>query len=419
MCSELFRIPYVWGGVPMFGFGVLLAVWAVVSLVSLVLLVRRHGWGTETWSYVLLLSLFGAAILLLPKFYPEGFPIRGYGLMVLAGAATGVALAIHRARQAGLHHDVILSLAFWMFICGIVGGRLFYVIEYWNVYFSGRSLARTLVDVLSYTEGGLVIYGALIGGAAAFVWFTRKHKLPTLALADLIAPSLMVGLAFGRIGCLLNGCCYGGPTERPWAVTFPPMSPAYQDQVAHGEMYGFRIAARAGASGVAVESSDDAITSINGRPVHTAEQAMAALVEAFAARQPLTLQLASGRNVVLPAAEPPARSRPVHPTQIYSAINAGLLAWFLWSYYPLRRRDGEVIALMLTIYSVTRFLLEILRIDESPVFGTPWSISQNISLAMLAGAVGLWLFLGRRPRRLAWTSASSVEPHPAAHATTA
>ena len=300
MCSELFRIPYVWGGVPIFGFGVLLAVWAMVGAVALVLQVRRQGWNSETWSYLPMLALVGAAIVFLPRLFPDGLPIRGYGVMVLLGATSGVGLAVYRARQAGLHHDVILSLAFWMFICGIVGARLFYVIEYWQYRFAGRGFWGTIKEMLRYTEGGLVVYGALIGAAVAFFWFVRKQKLPTLAMADMIAPSLVIGLAFGRIGCLLNGCCYGGPSERPWALTFPPTSPPYQDQLAHGDMLGFHLiadgqyrpviahveanspAARAGAV------AGDVIASVNGRPTATFEQAEFALVEDLTSPQPLS-----------------------------------------------------------------------------------------------------------------------------------
>ena len=414
MCSELFRIPYVWGGVPMFGFGVLLAVWAVASAVALVVQVRRQGWNAETWSIVPLLALVGAAILFLPRLFPDGLPIRGYGVMVLLGATSGVWLAVYRARQAGLHQDLILSLAFWMFICGIVGARLFYVIEYWDYRFAGRGFLGTIKEALRYTEGGLVVYGALIGAAAAFFWFAHKHKLPTLALADMIAPSLVIGLAFGRIGCLLNGCCYGGHSERPWAVTFPPTSPAYQDQVAHGDMLGFHLAAderaRPVIAGVTADSPaaqagatvGDVIAGVNGSPTASFDQAAVALVEALASHQSLALRMTSGRTLDIPAVGLPSRSQPIHPTQIYSAINAGLLCWFLWSYYPFRRRDGEVVALLLTIYPITRFLLEILRTDESPVFGTGLSISQNISLAVFVGAIGLWIYLAYRPRQRAW-----------------
>src|SRR5262245_51497554 len=163
MCSELFRVPYVWSGVPIFGFGLLLAIWAVAGAISFTTSVRRHGWTGETWGLVPLLALTGAAIIWLPKLFPEGLPVRGYGLMVLLGTVSGVALATYRARQVGLNHELIWSLAFWMFIGGILGARLFYVIEYWNQRFRSDSLATTIFRVLDFPEGGLVIYGALLG----------------------------------------------------------------------------------------------------------------------------------------------------------------------------------------------------------------------------------------------------------------
>ena len=83
MCSELFRIPYSWGGVPIFGFGVLLAMWAVASGLTLVSLVRRHGWSGETLSTIPMLLLIGAAIVGLPRMFPDGLPVRGYGVMLL------------------------------------------------------------------------------------------------------------------------------------------------------------------------------------------------------------------------------------------------------------------------------------------------------------------------------------------------
>ena len=108
MCSELFRIPYSWGGVPIFGVGVLLAIWAIAGLGSLAVSIRRHGWNGETMSLVPLLAMTGAAILWLPKLFPDGLPIRGYGLMVLLGVVSGVAMATYRARQVGLNHELDL-----------------------------------------------------------------------------------------------------------------------------------------------------------------------------------------------------------------------------------------------------------------------------------------------------------------------
>jgi phosphatidylglycerol:prolipoprotein diacylglycerol transferase len=333
----------------------------------------------------------------------------------------GVALATYRARQVGFDHELIWSLAFWMFIGGIVGARLFYVIEYWNLRFRSDSLATTIFRVLDFPEGGLVIYGALLGGAIALVAFVRKHHLPLLALADLIAPSMLVGLALGRVGCFLNGCCYGGPTTLPWAVEFPPTSPPYLDQVETGEMYGFRmdvdhperptiVHVEAGSAAAHADLVvGDVITRINGTPVSSVADAEQMLGQHFGSRQPLKLQLIARDNVVeIPPVEPPARSLPVHPAQLYSAIDAALLAWLLWAYYPFRRRDGEVIALLLTIHPISRFMLEIIRTDEPAVWGTGLSISQNISALVFVLAAGLWIYILRQPHRLAWGSVAST-----------
>jgi phosphatidylglycerol:prolipoprotein diacylglycerol transferase len=424
MCSELFRIPYEWGGVPIFGFGVLLGVWAVVCALTIAGLVRRFGWSGETWSAIPVMLMFAAAIVVLPRIFPEGLPIRGYGVMLLAGIVAGVALAMYRARQVGLDPDLILSLSVWLVVSGILGARLFYVVEYWNEKFSGKSPRQTIVEILNVPEGGLVIYGALIGAAIGVAIFVRKNRLPILAMADLIAPSLLVGLALGRVGCFLNGCCYGGQTDWPWAVTFPKQSapfqtseeaaqrfsPPYADQAARGELQGLhlelgedgalvvtRVDADSAANSAGL-AAGDVIEAIDGQTIESFQHAKDVFFQSFLAHQPLRLTLATGKTVELPAVAPPARSLPVHPTQIYSAIDAAILAWLLWSYYPFRRRDGEVTALMLTIHPITRFLLEIIRTDEPAVFGTGMSISQNISLVLLAVAAGLWWYLRQQPR---------------------
>lgn len=350
MRSELFRIPLEWAGVPLFGFGVVLALWIVGCLVGMVFLAKRGG--ETSWKELLPGLVIGSiAIVLLPRFFPEGLPIRGYGLMVLCGVISGILLAMHRAQQVGLPTDAILSLAFSLLLLGIVGARLFYVIEYWDSRFKSDSFSETLLNVLKFTEGGLVVYGAFLGAAAAVVWFVWRHKLPLLAMADLLAPSLLIGLAFGRIGCFMNGCCYGGECDLPWAVTFPRESLPYMEQLDAGRF---------------------------------------------------------GEGMTLDSAALPARSLPVHPTQLYSAIDAGLLCWFLWSYYPFRRRDGEVTAWMLILHPISRFLLEVIRVDESAVFGTGLSISQNFSIVFFVLALAGWgLLLRQQPERATFASYSA------------
>jgi phosphatidylglycerol:prolipoprotein diacylglycerol transferase len=139
---------------------------------------------------------------------PEGLPIRGYGVMLLLAILAGVGLSMHRARKRGIDPELILSLAMWLVVPGIVGGRLFYVIEYWEKYQNANWLV-TLREIATVTKGGLVVYGALLAGGAALAGFVYRHRLPGLMLADLIAPGVVLGMALGRVGCFLNGCCFG------------------------------------------------------------------------------------------------------------------------------------------------------------------------------------------------------------------
>lgn len=410
MYSELLRIPVQWHGVPIFGVGVLLIVWLIGGVLTIVYSGKRTGWSAETWGYLPGLLLGVVGIVLAARLFPEGLPIRGYGVMVLAGSITALWLIIRRARQVGLNPEVILSLAFGLFICGILGARLFYVIEYWDTRFQFNDWSTTLLEIVKFTEGGLVFYGSMIGGALAFVVLTKRMHLPALALADLIAPGLLVGLAFGRLGCLLNGCCYGGETDKRWAVTFPQDSIPYMEQVSLGRMFALRVGSLDKDNSRPVvklvdENSPAAdagvqpgmkIDKINGRRVSHLAEARQELIRAFGSGRPLRLESDTGQTFELPASRPP-RSRPVHPTQIYSSTNAALLAWVLWSFYPYRRRDGEVVALLVLLYPITRFLLEIIRIDESAVFGTGLSISQNISVVLFVAAIALWVYLWNRP----------------------
>jgi phosphatidylglycerol:prolipoprotein diacylglycerol transferase len=115
-------------------------------------------------------------------------------------------------------------------------------------------------------------------------------------------------------------------------------------------------------------------------------------------RSPLLRILTDRKGHLVTIQSLPTESKPVHPTQIYSAINAACLCLFMWAYYPYRRRDGEIIALLLTLYPVSRFLLEWIRSDEPGRLGTPFTISQLVSILLFLSAIGLWGFLATRPR---------------------
>lgn len=399
MASELLRIPVELGGVPFLGFGVLLAVWLAGFGLLIATLVTRGAEGA--WGYAQPAAIGAVLIAIAPRLAPEGIPIRGYGVMLLLAIGTGVAMAIHRARRHGVEADTVIGLVVWLFVAGIAGARAFFVIEYWDVRYAGKPLGETVVDILQFTEGGLVVYGSVIGGLIAFVVFALRNRLPVLGMADILAPCFMAGLAIGRIGCLLNGCCYGGPCELPWAVTFPSESPPFYDQLVRGDLHGLDLVERETPEGgwslqLERDGQQATVAYINGVPMESRLAVSQALGTAYQLGDGLSLRLANGDTVERPPATR-ARSLPVHPTQVYSAINAALTAWLLWAWFPHRRRDGEVALAMFTLYPISRFLLEMIRTDEEAIFGTGLSISQNVSLLALAGAGVGWWWLCRQP----------------------
>jgi phosphatidylglycerol:prolipoprotein diacylglycerol transferase len=442
MRQTLRVIPYEIGGVPLFGLGVLLAIWAVACAIGFTLAIRRRGFDSEVKGYLPVALIVGAVIYFLPRLFPAGLPIRGYGTMMLLGVVSGIWLAIRRARQAGINPEIILTLAFWMFITGIAGARVFYVIEYWDEYRRNHpDLGDRLVAMLNIAEGGLVVYGSFIAVMAAVAVFVRKYRVPGLALADLITPSMLLGLAFGRIGCLMNGCCFGGTCELPWSVEFPWGSPPHVRQVEQGRiaLHGILLEGQPEDPPIIAKiepgsqaqkgglKAGDRIVNIGGRiqgsgetgkleiqrvrrEVKTVDEARRALLLVHGDGATLTVDVTSSAAPATRSAEwtlsAPSRSLPVHPAQVYSAIDALLICLFLLAYAPYRRSDGEVIGLTLLIYPIARFLEETVRIDEFSVFGTGLSISQNISLLVFAAGVVLWCFILTRPARLAFGPAA-------------
>lgn len=379
------------------GFGVLLAMWLIGFGAVLAWRATKHGVDGEFWGYLQPAAVGTLVIAFSPRLAPAGVPIRGYGVMLLIAICAGVAMAVHRARRHGIGPDTIMGLVFWLFLAGIAGARAFFVIEYWDVRFAGLPPAQALWEVLKFTEGGLVVYGSVIGGLVAFVIYVRRHGLPMLAMADILAPCFLVGLAIGRLGCLLNGCCYGGQCDLPWAVTFPEDSPPFMDQLAHGELHGVKLLESEEGLLLAEDEGSQRVVGMNSYAPRTVQDASALFGEAYGSGSPVTLRLADGETRQLPASDR-TRSLPVHPTQVYSAINAALMAWLLWNWFPRRQRDGEVALMLFTLYPISRFLLEIIRTDEDAIFGTGLSISQNVSLIVFGLAMVGWWWLSHSPR---------------------
>lgn len=153
-------------------------------------------------------------------------------MMALAFLA-GLWTASRRGVREGVAPDTILDIGPWLIIGAILGARTVYVATYWKESFAGRPFW----EIFMVQHGGLVYYGGLIGAVVACILFARIKHLPLWKLSDILAPSIALGYVFGRIGCLLNGCCYGRPTDVPWAIHFPPGHETYPNGVHPTEIY--------------------------------------------------------------------------------------------------------------------------------------------------------------------------------------
>ena len=158
-----------------------------------------------------------------------GFPIHAYGAMLAISFLTGIWFASYRAKKAGLNPNIVADFSFYVILSSIVGARLYYVILHWEEFATDPiSIVNPFANG-SAGIGGLVMYGGFIGAVAAGFVFFRIKRLPFLPYADICAPSFGIGIFFTRIGCFLNGCCYGAPSLH--GVSFPADSPAGAYQV--------------------------------------------------------------------------------------------------------------------------------------------------------------------------------------------
>ena len=309
--------------------------------------------------------------------------VHSYGFMMALGFLVAIPVARRKARHCGEDPDVINNLAILALVGGVLGARISFVVEHWRDFGPAvgpggqyRDAAERLVDVLKLTSGGLVFDGGLILAVALTLGYLRWRHLPARRFLDILAISAMVGLAFGRVGCFLNGCCYGGACrdDFPLAVRFPyaaePIvfphdganpypagtspSPVYCDQFVRDR----RLAV-----------PPELVGATFGHERTLKMPAELATESEFAA----------GRA---------ARSLPVHPAQLYGIANALVLAGLLYAVLRLRSREGQVFAMLLVLYPLTRFALEYIRDDNPDVMLTPaqWKciVMLAVGAAMLA-----------------------------------
>jgi len=289
---------------------------------------------------------------------------------------------------------------------------MFFVIQYWHEFYNQLQppdLITLIGRILKFTEGGLVVYGSLIGAMLAYLIVLHRRQLPKLATLDLFVPGLAIGLAFGRLGCLLNGCCWGGVCEDDSAgIHFPAGAPPYMAQLRTGQLLGIDLQPATGNSLGTVASvkpgsladrkgivAGDHITQLVSLSSHQLRDKSPS-----STRLAVTLRREKKPEVIWTLDQLPRSSLGVVPTQILSSLNAAFICLLAWAWYPARRRDGELVAGMFTVYPITRFLLEIIRSDEPGRWGTALTMSQWVSILMLIVAVLLWArILSRPPHR--------------------
>ncbi len=250
--------------------------------------------------------------------------VHSYGLMIAIGFLLALYFVRKDAVRAGLNPEIFTNLAYWCLFLGILGTRILYIIMFPDQFSWSRPQ-----EWLAIWQGGLVFQGGPPVAAIFAYFYLRKHKVPFWQATDIGLPYLALGHAFGRLGCFLNGCCYGERCDLPWAIRFPVDSPAWHD---HREHLGLPL---------------DATASFYIHPTQ---------LYGFAGLLLLCVVLILIRN--------------------------------RWSLFP-----GIVVPSYLILYGIARFFMEMIRGDRNPTHWGPITDQQMFSLLSVLGGIILFLIL--------------------------
>lgn len=245
-----------------------------------------------------------------------------YGFLVAIGFLVAVYISAARSKYYGINKEIIFDAAFYCILFGIIGARLLYVIVSWEQF------EDNLLEIFYLHHGGIVFYGGFIGGFIALIIFAKKKRINLLKLTDLFAPQVALGHAFGRLGCLAFGCCYGAICNVKWlGMRFPFGSPAFEEHLS--------------------------------------------------------------KNLILNTDK---YSLPVIPTQLLECIFLILLFFFLFYISRKIKKNGMITSLYLMLYSMFRIIIEFFRADYRgfKIFGVLY-ISQFISILLFIVGLSVFL----------------------------
>ncbi len=262
----------------------------------------------------------------LPPITIFGLPIQltiySFGLMMALGAIVGNLVLTSECRRRGYNPDFANAVVVWGAIAGIAGARIYDVFDNWPAY-------RANPWSIFFSGAGFVWYGGLVAGILATLLVARRYKVPILTALDMCAPALILGQAFGRMGCQLSGDGdWGLPSTLPWAMAYP-----------------------------------HAIVGWNAQSV---------------------LKL-DDQNQLVSGFFPGVR---VHPAPVYEVIMYVSIFLVLWSLRKKTTVEGRILYLYLMLAGLARFLAEFVRINPRVLWGL--SEAQLISIVMMAAGVGAW-----------------------------
>jgi phosphatidylglycerol:prolipoprotein diacylglycerol transferase len=254
--------------------------------------------------------------------------IYSYGLMMALGFIAGDLLLSRECRRRGFDSELGTAIVVWGALGGLAGARLYDVLDHWPAYMSHPAS-------IIFSGAGFIWYGGLIGGVVSTWLVAKRHRVPFLTVADMCAAPLVLGMAFGRMGCLLSGDGdWGLPSRLPWAMAYP---------------------------------------------------------SAIVGWGPDTVLKLDNHGNLVSGFFPGVR---VHPAPIYEAILYVAIFAFLWSVRKRVTIQGELLYFYLILAGIARFLVEFVRINPRVLWGL--SEAQIISLIMIAAGSMAWYWARRR-----------------------
>ena len=326
--------------------------------------------------------------------------VKSYGLMMVLGFVAALFLAGRLCRKLSENPEILTNFGIIALVAGVVGARLMHVLHNWPDY------RGNLKEVFAIWSGGLEFIGGVAAALVVMLIYFKWKNVPILKYLDILAPALMLGLAFGRIGCFLNGCCFGAACDLPWAIRFPAVNhltgrgPGCEKQntLQYSYPYDYQLRAdyqRQPGHPVLLKLPEDYYDGYIdgvGRWVEQldylpSEQRCFFNPMPKPAGQLSEKQLGDLENGLYPM-------HPVHPAQLYSVVNALWLCLFLSWLLGRRKYQGQIFAWLLILYGITRFLLEMLRTEPMEFAGL--TISQLMGGAGVLAGMVMIVFCRRR-----------------------